>query len=107
MSKGILSLIILEDDAAHAYAMILSFEDSDPPVEILVAQTLREYCEHVAVRAPDIALLNLNLPDADSMDVIALLSTNHPFPVLVTTSFGNEAMAVAAMKAGLLKKNCG
>ena len=56
----------------------------------------------MAERAPDIALLDLNVPDADSVEVIAVLSKSHPFPVLVMTSLGDEAIAVAAMKAGAL-----
>jgi len=102
MRTSPLSLIILEDEVAHVNAVLLSFEDSDPPVEIRVARTVREYCEQVAERAPDIALMDLNLPDGDEMEALTLLSENSPFPVLVMTSCGNEAVAVAAMKAGAL-----
>ena len=95
-------IIILEDDASHVKAICWAFEDVGSAVEIRVARSLQEYCGMVALRPPDIALLDLNLPDADSMDVMAVLSKNNPFPVLVMTSFGDEAVAVAAMKAGAI-----
>jgi len=36
------------------------------------------------------------------MESLTLLSEDNPFPVLVMTSCGNEAVAVAAMKIGAL-----
>ena len=102
MSTVPLSLILLEDELSHANAVLYAFEDADPQVEIRVARTLREYREQVAECPPDIALLDLNLPDADSMDVIAELSKNDSFPALIMTSSGNESLAVTAMKAGAI-----
>ena len=97
-----LHLLILEDDASHVDAILRSFKDVVPPVEIRVARCLSEYCELVAERAPDVALLDLNLPDGNNMESLTLLSEDNPFPVLVMTSCGNEAVAVAAMKIGAL-----
>ena len=102
MSTDTQSLIILEDDSAHVQAILRSFRDATPPVEIRVARSLREYCEMVAEQTPDIALLDLNLPDGNNMEALSLLSEENHFPVLVMTSCGNEAVAVTAMKAGAL-----
>jgi len=100
MSTVPISLIILEDEVAHVKAILFAFEDAAPPVEIRVARTLREYYEHVAKRAPDIAILDLNLPDGNEQDVLTLLSESCPFPVLIMTGCGNESVAVSAMKSG-------
>ena len=102
MSTAPLSLIVLEDETSHVNAICRAFEDADPPVDVRVASSLLEYCEMVAARPPDIALLDLNLPDGNKMEALSLLSKSNPFPVLVMTSCGNEAVAVAAMKAGAL-----
>ena len=65
-----------------------------------MASTLREYCEMVAARPPDIALIDLNLPDGNAQEALCLLSESNPFPVVVMTSMGNEEVAVAAIKLG-------
>ena len=96
------SLLILEDETAHSEAIRRSFESAGLPAEIRTASTLREYCELADARPPDIALLDLNLPDGNPLEALSLLSEDIPFPVLVMTSMGSEAAAVTAMKAGAL-----
>ena len=102
MGSQSLLLLILEDEAAHAQAIVRSLAESDPSIEVRVAHCLREYFEALAERSPDIALLDLNLPDGNKMEALNLVSEDNPFPVLVMTSCGNEDVAVAAMKAGAL-----
>jgi len=97
-----LSLLILEDDPAHIEAIRRAFESADPVVEIRLATSFQSYFEQVADRRPDIVLMDLNLPDGNAQEALNLLSENNPFPVLVMTSNGNEAVAVAALKAGAL-----
>ena len=94
------SLLILEDEPAHVEAIRHAFESAEPPAEIRVASSLREYCEMVEARPPDIALIDLNLPDGNPQEALCILSESNPFPVVVMTSMGNEAIAVAAMKLG-------
>ena len=94
------SLLILEDEPAHVEAIRRAFESADPGAEIRVASTLREYFEMVEARAPDIALIDLNLPDGNPQESLCLLSESTPFPVVVMTSMGSEAIAVGAMKLG-------
>ena len=97
-----LSLLILEDEESHAEAIRRAFDSAVPPVEIRTASSVREYCEQVAASPPDIVLMDLNLPDSNPMEALSLLSEKNSFPVLVMTSYGNEAVAVAAMKSGAL-----
>ena len=94
------SLLILEDEPAHIDAIRRAFESAEPSAEIRVASTVRNYCDLVAARPPDIALIDLNLPDANPQEALCLLSGNTLCPVVVMTSMGNEAVAVAAMKLG-------
>ena len=102
MSAPPLSLLILEDDPAHFEAIRRAFETADPGVEIRLAASLRDYCDQVADRPPDIVLMDLNLPDGDAQESLNLLSESNPFPVLIMTSTGNEEVSVAAMKAGAI-----
>ena len=97
-----LSLLILEDDPAHVEAIRRAFESAGQTTEIRVASSLREFCEMVSASLPDIALMDLNLPDGNPQESLSLLSEDYPFPALVMTSMGSEAVAVTAMKAGAL-----
>lgn len=102
MSSTLLYLLILEDETSHVEAIRRAFQTTNAPVEIQTASTLQMYCEMVDSRTPDIAIMDLNLPDGNPMESLSLLTENPAFPVLVMTSCGNESVAVAAMKLGAL-----
>ena len=54
---------------------------------------------------PDCILLDFNLPKMDGLDVLATLQDDAgrvPFPIVMLTAFGDEALAVRAMKAGAM-----
>jgi len=54
---------------------------------------------------PDCILLDFNLPDMDGIEVLAKLQGDAgrvSFPVIMLTAFGDEALAVKAMKAGAM-----
>ena len=102
MSTTALSILLAEDEAAHVSAIERAFESSDVKVTIRVAATLREYQEAVAASLPNIAILDLNLPDGSAMEALVSPPEAGPFPVLVMTSHGNEQSAVEVLKAGAL-----
>ena len=97
-----LYILLVEDEPAYAEAIRRAFQAADPGAEVRVASTLREYRELVAARPPHIAIMDLNLPDGRAVDVLTSPPEAGPFPVVVTTSCGNELTAVEAMKAGAL-----
>jgi PAS domain S-box-containing protein len=102
MTDAVVNILLLEDEPAHAEAIRRALEASDLKAVLHVAGTLREYREAVAARPPDIALLDLVLPDGRALDVLTSLPHGRPFPILIITSYGNEQTAVEAMKAGAL-----
>ena len=53
---------------------------------------------------PDCILLDFNLPDLDGIAVLSRLNREgrHPCAVVMLTSYGGEALAVRAMKAGAM-----
>jgi C4-dicarboxylate-specific signal transduction histidine kinase len=67
-----------------------------------VAGTLKEYREIIGNRPPDVALLDLYLPDGRAVELLRAPPEDGPFPILVMTSFGSEQVAVEALKAGAL-----
>jgi CheY-like chemotaxis protein len=67
-----------------------------------VAGTLREYRERVVAGAPDIALVDLNLPDGRAVEILTAPPEVGAFPILIMTSYGNEQIVVEALKSGAL-----
>ena len=102
MSADRLSVLLAEDAEPHVEAIRRSFEKASVAVDLRVAASLREFREALAAAVPDIALLDLNLPDGQSLDVLTWPPEDGLFPSVVLTSQGDEDTAVAAMKAGAL-----
>jgi len=97
-----LNLIIVEDNAAHVEAIRRAFEDEGVPVNIHAVGTLLEYRAYIAEHSPDIALVDLNLPDGRAVEILSNPPEDAPFPVLVMTAFGSQPIVVEVMKAGAL-----
>ena len=92
--------MIVEDEAAHAAAIKRAFETDGGGTQIEVVGTLREFRQHTAENPPDLALLDLNLPDGRAVEIMTNPPEAGPFPIMVMTSYGNEQVAVEAIKAG-------
>ena len=102
MGKSPLHLLIVEDEAAHVAAIQRAFENDGPETQIEVVRTLQEFRQRSAGHPPDLALLDLNLPDGRAVEILSSPPEAGPFPIMVMTSYGNEQMAVEAIKAGAL-----
>jgi signal transduction histidine kinase len=96
------SILIVEDEPAHAAAICRALQAAAPGSRTEVVGTLRACREVIASRPPDIALVDLNLPDGNAVELLTSPAGDGRFPIVVMTSFGNEQIAVHAMKAGAL-----
>jgi signal transduction histidine kinase/DNA-binding response OmpR family regulator len=97
-----LSILVVEDERAHVDAIERAFRSSGVDASMQVAGSLREFREAVDSVLPDIAILDLNLPDGQALEALTSPSENAQFPMLIMTSHGDEQIAVDAMKAGAL-----
>jgi PAS domain S-box-containing protein len=95
-------VLLVEDDPAHAVAIQRAVEASGSESEVKVVGTLREFRQSSVDRPPNIAVMDLNLPDGRATEVLTWPPEAGPFPILVMTSYGNEQVAVEAIKAGAL-----
>jgi PAS domain S-box-containing protein len=96
-------VLLVEDDPAHAAAIQRSVEASGSESEVKVVGTLREFRQSSVERPPNIAVMDLNLPDGRATEVLTYPPEAGQFPILVMTSYGNEQVAVEAIKAGALE----
>jgi DNA-binding NtrC family response regulator len=103
MIKGeLIKILLVEDDAAHADIIRRALLDADSLIQVRIAGTLAAFRQAVAAELPDIALVDHNLPDGRAIEILVSPPEAAPFPIVVMTSYGNEQMAVEAMKAGAL-----
>ena len=61
-----LDILIVEDDPGHAEAIRRSLQGAGTAMEIRVVDSLGHFREAVAVKQPDLVLLDLLLPDGRS-----------------------------------------
>jgi len=102
MNTERLQLLIAEDEAAHIEAIRRAFQKAVANVEIRAVGTLREFRAAVREQTPDLALIDLNLPDGRAVEVLTHPPEDALFPVLVMTAYGNQQIVVEVLKAGAL-----
>lgn len=93
--------LILEDlvDAQHWLLSVL--ENSYPGMLIEVVSTVAEATEKLLVYKPDIALIDLNLPDGSGVEVLQKLNQNYADCIaVVTTIYDDDESLFSALRAG-------
>ncbi|MBE3125572.1 MAG: PAS domain S-box protein [Acidobacteria bacterium] len=100
--EGPVGILLLEDDPAQAEAVQLAFLDSGMKAVVHWAQNLGDYQALAAAHTPDIAIVDLHLPDGNAVHVLTSPPEAGPFPILIMTGHGDERVAVEAMKAGAI-----
>jgi len=103
LSAAGLSILIAEDEAAHAEAILRSLRRDLPGADVRTTSTLAAFRAEAAARPPEAAVVDLNLPDGCAADILVMPPEEGPFPVVVMTAYGDERVAVEALKAGALE----
>ena len=96
------SVFIVDDEPAHTEAVRRALLAAWPAVEVRTADRLAGFRAQLRAGAPDIALIDLNLPDGRALEMLTSPPERGDYPILIMTSFGNEQTAVEALKAGAL-----
>ncbi len=99
-------VLVVEDEDDHFELMKRGFDrqvESGKIYQLERAKTLTEGRMMVQERQPDLVISDWKLPDGDG---IAMITRDEDgavlYPVVIMTSFGNEAWAVEAMRMGAL-----
>lgn len=95
------TILLIEDDEAHAKAVKRAFASGETDVRLVVVSTLQEARTYLKELEPDLVITDLILPDGKGTDLITEEKTES-FPVLVMTAYGTQELAVEVMKAGAL-----
>jgi CheY-like chemotaxis protein len=96
-------VLYLEDSAVDADLGRRALARSAPDTVLEIVATVGAAIERLQAGAPsiDVILADLQLPDGSGLDLLAHVRTQGlPHAFVVLTSFGDEASALAALKAG-------
>jgi two-component system, OmpR family, KDP operon response regulator KdpE len=98
MSNPTPTALVLEDEREIRQFVRLSLESEGWLV--VEAGTVRQGLIEAGTRRPDLAIVDLGLPDGDGVDFIRELRTWSSVPVIVLSARTNERDKVAALDAG-------
>jgi two-component system KDP operon response regulator KdpE len=91
-------VLVIDDDKALLRALRLALAAKSH--EVLVAATAEEGLSSLALRSPEVVVLDLGLPDLDGLEVVRRIRTWSEVPVIVLSATALEDRKVAALDAG-------
>ncbi len=92
-------LLVIDDEESVRYSFRRVFEGER--VEVVTAANASEGLALIAERAPDVVVLDLQLPDRSGLDVFREIHAREPRrPVIFITAHGTTETAIEAMKGG-------
>jgi signal transduction histidine kinase len=101
MNEHPLSVLLVEDYQPHVamFREMLS-KAGVTNWSVDVADRLDGTLKSIAAHAPDVVLLDLQLPDSDGFDTFAAVFAAGDFPIVVLSGMDDEALAVQTVKQG-------
>lgn len=91
-------VLLIEDEKQIRRFLRMTLEAEG--ISVSEAETGRHGLTEVAVRRPDLVILDLGLPDMDGVDLIHQLRTWSDLPILVLSARSEEVQKVSALDAG-------
>jgi PAS domain S-box-containing protein len=95
-------ILLVEDEDPHAELIQRAFEDRGGHVRVYRTRSLSEARSHLASYTPNLIIADWRLPDGESMALLPDRKDPLATPVILMTSYGNERIAVEALKSGAL-----
>ena len=102
MLNDIIHILLVEDEDPHAELIQRAFEDQGSEFQIHRVRSLTEAREHMRVSEPKLIIADWRLPDGESMELLPNHRDPLTTPIILMTSYGNERIAVEALKSGAL-----
>ncbi|MGB3513427.1 MAG: CBS domain-containing protein, partial [Microcoleaceae cyanobacterium] len=103
-SMSTITVLIIEDsDTDRATYIRYLHSDVNRNYRTIEAETLEEGIELWESERPNVALVDVSLPDGNGLEFLETIADNYPsdkLPVIVLTGVGDERVAVGAMKLG-------
>jgi DNA-binding NtrC family response regulator len=100
VNSAVLHILIAEDEVSHAVILRRRLEKGYPDARIEVVASIREYRHSIAAATPSIVLLDLNLTDGSTLDMLKSSAATPDFPVIMLSSYASKQVADDAVRAG-------
>jgi PAS domain S-box-containing protein/putative nucleotidyltransferase with HDIG domain len=102
MSPDTINILLIEDEDPHAELIQRAFEDQDAGILIQRVKSLAEARAYILIQKPSLIIADWRLPDGESMELLPNRQDPLATPIILMTSYGNERIAVEALKSGAL-----
>ncbi len=97
-----INILLIEDEDPHAELIQRAFEDQNSHVYIQRVKSLAEARAQILAQEPTLIIADWRLPDGESMELLPNHQDPLSTPIILMTSYGNERIAVEALKSGAL-----
>ena len=95
-------ILLIEDEDPHAELIQRAFEDRGDRVRIHRTNSLAEARFFLSKHTANLIIADWRLPDGESMALLPDHNDPLTVPLILMTSYGNERIAVEALKSGAL-----
>ena len=99
MHQPAYKILLVEDDPGHVELISRAFE-LEPLYSLTTTGTLDQAKNVLADYDTDLIITDIRLPDGSGTELLQPVEHNGVCPTIVMTSFGDESIAVNAMKSG-------
>jgi signal transduction histidine kinase len=100
-ARNLVRVLLLEPDAAAATLMIEAMSLRATDFQIVRSMTLGDALQLLATQPCEVALVELNLDDAEGLyTLVRLRQANPSLPIVVLTTIADEDMAITAIQQG-------
>jgi len=100
MVAEIINILLIEDEDAHAELIQRAFEDQNSRFHIHRVKSLAEARAQLLAQEPALIIADWRLPDGESLELLPNHRDPLFTPLILMTSYGNERIAVEALKSG-------
>jgi len=102
MSNEIIHILLVEDEDPHAELIKRAFEDYEDEFRLHRVHSLSEARIWINKNQPRLIIADWRLPDGESLELLPNHLDPLATPIILMTSYGNERIAVEALKSGAL-----
>ena len=100
MPEDVIQILLIEDEDPHAELIERAFESQGNRVQINRVKSLTEARAQILIKEPSLIIADWRLPDGESMELLPDQHDPLATPIILMTSYGNERIAVEALKSG-------
>lgn len=102
MPNAVAQILLVEDEEPHAELIKRAFEGLASEFFIHHVRSIREARDFLSKNSPKLIIADWRLPDGESMELLSNHQDPLATPIILMTSYGDEKIAVEALKSGAL-----